>query len=77
MLQKGERLKWWHQPKDGYGYTLAVPCRYVKFGDWNMVIVDVLKRDGALIRKKILATRLVRESDGVSLNLLRAETVTA
>lgn len=77
MVQPGESLKWLHRPHDGYGYVLGVPVRFVKWGDWGSVIVDVVKADGSTFKKRIDEERLVQVSSGRRLTGMRKEAQTA
>lgn len=76
MLQPGESLQWLHVPRDGYGYSMWVPARFVKFVEWGQVLVDVLKADGTKFRRKISDRRLRRTADGVKVYELRREAAT-
>lgn len=77
MVQPGDSLAWLHRPRDGYGYAMRVPVRFVAWAEWGQAVVDVVKADGATIRKRIATDRLVRESDGARLSTLKREAQTA
>lgn len=77
MVQPGELLKWLHVPSDGYGYTLGVPVRFVKWAAWGTVLVDVVKADGSTFKKRIDERTLVQVSTGKRLTGMQRETVKA
>lgn len=74
-MQPGERITWRHVPKGGYGYGMAVPARFVRWGGWDKVHIEVRKADGEIVRRTVVDAKLFREADGVCLVALRREAV--
>lgn len=76
-MQPGDRLIWYHTPRGGYGYTLGVPSRFVAWGKFDRVRIDVQKKDGEVVGRTVCDANLVRAEDRVPLTALRRAAVHA
>jgi hypothetical protein len=45
-------LRWLHEPCDGYGYLIAVPCRVVREGN-GRVQIAALRNDGTEVLRRV------------------------
>lgn len=70
-MQPGDRVTWRKRPKDAYGYSMDVPARFVRWGDFDRVVIDVVHADGHLIRAKVGDAAVRRTADGAPLVTLR------
>lgn len=73
----GEKLVWYHTPRGGYGYTFPIPARFVAWGNFDRVQIEVVKRDGEVVRRTVCDANLVRESDKTRLSTLIRERAAA
>lgn len=60
-MENGERIRWWHYPKGGYGYPMLVKGRFVRFLRRGYASIDVECADGQLVAARVLVKRLMRE----------------
>jgi hypothetical protein len=64
MIAPGDALEWVHAPRGGYGYTFRFPARFVAWGPGDSVAVQIVKRDGELIRRTIRDVALFNLAGG-------------
>ena len=76
-MQPGERVTWRKRPDGGYGYAFDFPARFVRWAEFDRVVVDVVKADGSLARNKVCDASVRRSSDGAPLVTLRRMFATA
>lgn len=74
-MKRGDLLVWRHTPRGGYGYSLTIRARFVAWGSFDRVRVEVEKADGEVVPRTIRDVCLVRVDDGVRLDKVdRTET---
>jgi hypothetical protein len=70
-MSPGELLVWRHTPRGGYGYSIPIPARFVAWGPFDRVKIEIVKRDGQVVRATVLDAALVRKEDARGLDCLR------
>jgi hypothetical protein len=70
-MKAGDRLLWAHIPRDGFGYAIGVPARFVAWRAFDAVEIDVIRKDGGIVRRSVVDSALKRSSDGATLSSIR------
>jgi hypothetical protein len=70
-MRTGERVIWRHIPRDGFGYPIGVPGRFVSWRGVDAVEIDVVRADGGIVRRAVLDWAVKRSSDGATLSSIR------
>jgi hypothetical protein len=75
-MQTGDRVIWRHIPRDGFGYPVGIPGRFVAWRGDDAVEIDVVRADGGIVRRAVLDWAVKRSSDGATLSSIRRSETT-
>lgn len=54
----GQRVTWLHQPRGGYGFTVPVDARVIRFSRRGRPVIEVRTAAGEIVTRCVLAESL-------------------